>query len=112
MRGVDAENLYYIDENEHLYQVNKQNGNETRITDQKFSSIHVDENWIYYLNSGDNYHLYKMKKNGEDNQLLVKQEISDIHLLDNWIYSKIDGNQDIYRVKTDGTENRLFSKHI
>ncbi|OIK09253.1 DUF5050 domain-containing protein [Bacillus sp. MUM 13] len=108
---ADEEYLYYTDTDEHLYKVDKQKGKEMKITDQKFSSIIVDKDWIYYLNAGDHYYLYKMKKNGENNQLLIQKEISDINVLDNWIYYKLDGHEDIFRVKTDGTKNRLFSKH-
>ncbi|MEI2358746.1 DUF5050 domain-containing protein [Mesobacillus zeae] len=111
IKGVDEEYLYYIDEDEYLYKVDKQSGKEMKITDQKFSSIIVDKNWIYFLNAGDHYHLYKMKKNGEQSQLLIEKEVSDINVLDNWIYYKIEGNEDIFQVKTDGTENTLFSKH-
>ncbi|MFD0051301.1 DUF5050 domain-containing protein [Actinomycetes bacterium NPDC127524] len=108
---ADEEYLYYIDTDEHLYKVDKQKGKEMKITDQKVSSIIVDKDWIYYLNSGDHYYLYKMKKNGEKNQLLIQKKISDINVLDNWIYYKLDVHEDIFRVKTDGTKNRLFSKH-
>jgi hypothetical protein len=107
---VDEKFLYYTDMDEYLYKVDKQTGKETKITDQKFSSLIVDENWIYYLNPSDKYHIYKMKKNGEQNQLLLDKAVSDINVLDNWIYYKIDGHEDIFRVKTDGTENTLFSK--
>ncbi|MFE4894218.1 DUF5050 domain-containing protein [Peribacillus butanolivorans] len=109
--GVDEQFLYYTDADEHLYKVDKQTGKEKEITDRKFSSLIVDENWIYYLNPSDHYHIYKMKKNGEKNQLLLDKKVSDINVLDNWIYYKIDGHEDIFRVKTDGTENIVFSKH-
>ncbi|MDM5360622.1 DUF5050 domain-containing protein [Peribacillus sp. ACCC06369] len=59
---ADEQFLYYTDTEEHLYKVDKQNGKEMKITDQKFSSLIVDENWIYYLNPSDKYHIYKMKK--------------------------------------------------
>lgn len=107
---ADEHFLYYTDTEEHLYKVDKQNGKEIKITDQKFSSLIVDENWIYYLNPSDKYHIYKMKKNGEQNQLVLDKEVSDINMLDNLIYYKIDGQEDIFRVKTDGTGNTLFSK--
>lgn len=107
---ADEQFLYYTDTEEHLYKVDKQTGKETKMTDQKFTSLIVDENWIYYLNPSDKYHIYKMKKNGEQNQLLLDKEVSDINMLDNWIYYKIDGHEDIFRVKTDGTGNTLFSK--
>ena len=106
---ADEEYLYYTNTDEQLYKVNKQNGKEMKITDQKISSIIVDENWIYYLNVGKHYHLYKMKKNGAQNQLLIEKEVSDINVLENWIYYKIEGNEDIFHVKTDGTKNTLFS---
>ncbi|MED3985763.1 DUF5050 domain-containing protein [Peribacillus simplex] len=108
---ADEQFLYYTDTEDHLYKVDKQNGKEMKITDQKFSSLIVDENWIYYLNPSDHYHVYKMKKNGEQNQLLMDKEVSDINVLDNWIYYKIDVHEDIFRVKTDGKGNTLFSKH-
>ncbi|WP_375781837.1 hypothetical protein [Peribacillus simplex] len=41
----------------------------------------------------------------------MDKEVSDINVLDNWIYYKIDGHEDIFRVKTDGKGNTLFSKH-
>lgn len=108
---ADEQFLYYTDADEHLYKVDKQNGKEMKINDQKFSSLIVDENWIYYLNPSDDYHIYKMKKNGEKDQLLLDKKVSDINVLDNWIYYKIDDHEDIFRVKTDGTENIVFSKH-
>ena len=100
---ADTEYLYYTDTEEHLYKVNKQSGVEKKITDQKISSIIVDEKWIYYLNADEHYHLYRMKKDGEKNKILIDKEVSDINVLENWIYYKIESNEDIYRVKTDGT---------
>lgn len=94
-----------------MYKIDKQTGKEIKITDQKVSSVIGDEHWIYYSNPGNHYYLYKMKKNGEQNQLLIDQEVSDLNVIDNRIYYKIEGNEDVFQVKTDGTENRLFSKH-
>lgn len=108
---ADEEYLYYIDVDEHLYKIDKRTGKEIKITDQKVASVIVDEHWIYYLNPGNHYYLYKMKKNGEQNQLLIDQEVSDLNVMDNSIYYKIEGNEDVFQVKTDGTENRLFSRH-
>lgn len=108
---ADEKYLYYIDVDEHLYKIDKQTGKEIKITDQKVSSVIGDEHWIYYSNPGNHYYLYKMKKNGEQNQLLIDQEVSDLNVIDNRIYYKIEGNEDVFQVKTDGTENRLFSKH-
>ncbi|MGE7767541.1 DUF5050 domain-containing protein [Peribacillus sp. NPDC096540] len=108
--GEDEESLYYTDEEESLFKVDKKNGKEIKISDQKFSSMFVDENWIYYLNAGEHYHLYKIKKNGDQNTLLLEKEMSEINILENWIYYQYDEFGDIYRIKTDGTENMLFSE--
>ncbi|PJN88877.1 DUF5050 domain-containing protein [Bacillus sp. mrc49] len=108
---VDEQFLYYTDMDEHLIKVDKQTGKEMKISNQKVLSLILDEDWIYYLNPSDHYHIYKMKKNGEQIQLLLDKAVTDINVLDNWIYYKIDGKEDIFRVKTDGTGDTLFSKH-
>ncbi|MEC1399975.1 DUF5050 domain-containing protein [Peribacillus simplex] len=105
---ADEQFLYYTDTEDHLYKVDKQNGKEMKITDQKFSSLIVDENWIYYLNPSDHYHVYKMKKNGEQNQLLMDKEVSDINELDNWIYYKIMVMRTSSELKRMGKEIHYF----
>ena len=107
---VDDEWIYFENQKDHdyLYKM-KTNGTDLQLLeDSSVNYLNVMDNWIYY--SGANG-LSKIKKDGSDNQVLTDDIASNLHIAGEWIYyyCRTGTENNLYRIRTDGTEKQLFA---
>lgn len=69
--------------------------------------VAIQGNWIFYSNPDDANKLYKSKLNGSKKTKLTDNMAYQINLSGEWIYY-IGQDQNICRVKTDGTHNEVL----
>lgn len=69
-----------------------------------------DDNYIYYVNTGDSNKIYKKNTYGTENIPITNDKAGYIYVYGSWVYycNYSDGGK-IYKVKTDGTRRQKIS---
>ncbi|NHC43493.1 DUF5050 domain-containing protein [Bacillus sp. MM2020_1] len=109
IEGFDKQFIYYQDAT-NLYRINKWNGRGKELIATNTLSINfADDDYIYYSENKGGGYLYRMEKNGNNKKLILrKSDITNLNIHGKWIYYRIGVKEEIYRIKTDGTEDGLF----
>lgn len=130
--AVDNENVYFSsDRNGNLEVVPVGapfDGDEGKIIGEDIGKgafyIHVEEQWIYYLESEQHpleydsfktikYHIYKIRKDGTNKTKIVEDYVNHINVQDGWIYFSNRSEQGaLYKMKIDGTNKIKLSDDV
>ncbi|MBT9776896.1 DUF5050 domain-containing protein [Clostridium sp. MCC353] len=69
-----------------------------------FGRMVFDGKNIYYRNSYDNARLYAFKPDGSSIVRLLDEPVKDLHLIGDWIYYSGEQDNNLFKIKTDGSE--------
>ena len=109
---VDGEWLYHCSENG-LYKMRTDGMEETLISDDvKDSRINVDGEWIYYISPYGEAGLSRIRIDGSNNSKLCGDETWDISIADGWIYYMNTSGDQVYMIKTDGSQQQKLKDFI
>ncbi len=90
----------------------KNNGKKIeKVASGEFQGLNIIDNYIYCLEYEDSdYNLIKMKKNGKNKEILARDvdDETSVTVTDKWVY--YSKNDNLYRVKTNGTERTKVSE--
>ena len=74
-----------------------------------FGRMVFDGQRIYYRNSYDNSRLYSFKLDGSDMTRLLDEPVKDLHLIGDWIYYSGEEDNNLFKIKTDGSEKQKLT---
>ena len=69
-----------------------------------FGRMVFDGKNIYYRNSYDNARLYAFKTDGSGITRILDEPVKDLHLIGDWIYYSGEQDNNLFKIKTDGSE--------
>jgi len=79
-----------------------------KLDDEWSSNLNVVGDWIYFRDDYDGF-IYKLKTDGSDEmQITDEQTIWGINIAGDWIFY-YDSNQNLYKIRTDGTGRELLA---
>lgn len=74
-----------------------------------FGRMVSDGTRIYYRNSYDDSKLYAFKKDGSGMFRLLDERVKDLHMIGDWIYYSGEDDNNLFKIKTDGSEKRKLT---
>lgn len=74
-----------------------------------FGRMVFDGRSIYYRNSYDNSKLYSFNLDGSDMTRILDERVKDLHLIGDWIYYSGEDDNNLFKIKTDGSEKRKLT---
>lgn len=93
----------------HLYKMKTDGSGLVKLSDDDAGFINVSGDWIYYANGSDNGKLYKMKTDGTGRVKISDDEPMFINISGDWLYYGTDSQEDIIKIKTDGTGRQIVN---
>ena len=65
--------------------------------------------WVYYSAFDA---LYKMKSDGSETKKILDKSVHQMNVVDDWIYFMLNFKDNVYRIKTDGSQQKLLLKNV
>ncbi len=118
--NVVGEWVYYSDQGEGnefigrgTYKVCLDGTKKTMLLPSCVSWMKVVGDEIYYVSnaysSGD---ICKMKTDGSKKEVIVEGKCGNVNLVDGWLYYKLDGENSVYKIRTDGSNGKKVCSSI
>lgn len=103
--------MYYVNQSEddHIYVMNLDNGDMTKINEIESTNLNKYNNYIYFSNYEDGNKIYRTMVGGTS-QKICDDKTYGLNISDEWIYytNASDGNK-LYKIKVDGTNKQKLS---
>jgi putative cell wall-binding protein len=91
-----------------IYKTKKDgSGKAEMVLEDQVLDYNVYDGWIYYLSDEENPELYKVKIDGTEKTKLNTSGTALINIAGDWIYYISQNDDNLYRVKIDGTGNQI-----
>jgi len=107
--------IYYTSSSNGIRKVKTNGKGMEQITDDIGYYLNVIDDWIYYIIINDNDdddiedYIYKIRTDGTGREMLGHNG-NDLNVVDDWIYYADTKNHNLYKMRTDGSENTLLYK--
>nr|WP_301285960.1 DUF5050 domain-containing protein [Lysinibacillus endophyticus] len=84
--------IYYSNVNEDniLYRINLNTGENDRLTDSRAQYIVGFGDWIYFSNYSKGAYLSRIRKDGSDEMVLYREKVEDLYIQDGYLYFSTD----------------------
>ncbi|WP_400195179.1 transglutaminase domain-containing protein [Lysinibacillus telephonicus] len=84
--------IYYsnVDDNNRLYRLDLNTGENTRLTDSRAQYIVGYSDWLYFSNYSHGGYLSKIKKDGTEESIIYKKEVNNLFVEDGSVYFNTD----------------------
>jgi len=108
---VVNDKIYYIGTDANIYTMNLDGSKKTKLNDDGTGFLGVTDKYIILnlpKSENNKYVTYIMNLDGSNKHKLTENRIYSINVKEEYVYF-VDDNQNIYRVKVDGTEEKLIS---
>ncbi len=106
--------IYYPNENDgnKLYKIRTDGSERTKLNEDSSAYINAMDGWVYYCNNSDGGSLYKIRTDGNERTMLNDKNCRYINLAGDWIYYQNMVDFNIWRIRSDGSENQNTSEFM
>lgn len=104
--------IFYVNTKDYcVYSTDLNGKNKIKVNNIKTLFMNINDGWIYFSNMNDMDKLYKIKPDGTGLTKLNDNKSGQFSIVGDWIYytNGDDSNNNIFRIKKDGTNNTLVN---
>jgi hypothetical protein len=110
---VDADHLYFLNEEKHLYRMDYQRTHEVSLIEEPVRTYNLSENWIYYILDQSRSGVYRIRKDGSKKSKVTSLYTEDIYTHEDQAYlfsiMNREGDRGIIQISSEGQISLFYA---